>query len=129
MGSAPSAVPSESPSSEPSESPSSEPSLSSAPSLCPRIELDFSELGTGTYVSDQLNADYGVTVSASGKGTSGTTPDGAARVMGTGVSGIGSAIMIQSSSTSLPNWNENGGSITISFAQPVELQNIGVLRT
>merc|ERR1712157_246549 len=143
--SAPSAVPSESPSSIPSESPSSipseypsltptvvqssEPSLSSAPSLCPRIENDFSELGAGTYVSDQLNGDYGVTVSASGKSTSGYTPDGAARVLGTGVSSVGNAIIIQSYSTSLPNWNENGGSMTVSFAQPVELQNIGVLRT
>merc|ERR1711933_715829 len=124
-----SSIPSEYPSLTPTVVHSSEPSLSFAPSLCPRIELDFSELGAGSYVNDQLNVDYGVTISASGEGTSGTTPDGAARVLGTGMSGIGNAIVIQSSSTTLPNWNENGGSITISFAQPVELEHIGVLRT
>jgi len=97
--------------------------------LCPRIDLDFSTLGAGGYVSDQLNADYGVTVSASGAGTSGYTPGDAARVLGTGMSGIDNVIMIQSSTTSMPKWNENGGSITINFAQPVELENIGILRT
>merc|ERR1712217_793227 len=118
MGEIPSAEPSESPSSIPSGSPSSipsvspssipsgypsltptfvhssEPSLSYAPSLCPRIDLDFSTLGAGGYVSDQLNADYGITVSASGAGTSGYTPGDAARVWGTGMSGIDN-VMIQ----------------------------------
>jgi len=80
-------------------------------------------------VSDQLNADYGVQVSASGAGFSGYTPGGAARVLGTGMSGINNGIIIQSSDTNMPNWNQNGGSITIYFAQPVELEDVGILRT
>lgn len=113
----------------PSIVPTVEPSTSNAPSPCPLVNLTFAELVAGTYVNDQLDEVYGITFSAKSTDNTGYTPNDSARVLGTGVTDVDNVVMVQSGQTSMPRWNENGGSITIHFAQPVELQEIGILRT
>lgn len=80
-------------------------------------------------MNEQLEEEYGVTITAVGQADSGNTPDGAARVMDTGVDSLGNALIIQESYETFSVWNEGGGSITFSFTDGVHLEDVNVLRS
>lgn len=97
--------------------------------MCPQYTLDFNKFVAGNYLNKQLEEEYGVEIIAVGQTGSGYAPDNAARVMDTGVDGMGNALIIQESDVIDTVWNENGGSITFSFVDGAHLEEINILHS
>jgi hypothetical protein len=90
----PTTAPSKAPTKEPTPSPTKEPcswadQFEKDKSGCPIVNLDFSTLDPGEYITGQLADTYGVTIKARGKKKGGYTPGGAARVFDTNYPGDG----------------------------------------